>query len=70
MTFRVLARAWAGAIQPGCMLAIVTAIRRALRRETVALLVSAILRETGGEGVWIRHLRAEHKAGIAYAIPA
>jgi hypothetical protein len=55
MTFRVLARAGAGAIQAGRMLAVVTAIRRVLRSETIALLVSAILRETGGEGIRIRH---------------
>ena len=69
MTFQVLARAWAGAIQAGSMLAGVTTIRGVLGCEAVALLVSAILREIRGKGVRVRHLSAEHKAGIARQSP-
>ena len=66
MTFQVFARAWAGAIQAGSMLAVVTTVRGVLGCEAVTLLVSAILREIRGQGIRVRHLSAEHKAGIAW----
>ena len=59
MTFQVFARAWAGAIQAGSMLAGVTTIRGMLGCEAVALLMSAILREIRRKGVRVRHLSAE-----------
>ena len=59
MTFQVFARAWAGAIQAGSMLAVVTTVRGVLGCEAVALLMSAILREIRRKGVRVRHLSAE-----------
>ena len=61
MTFQVFARAWAGAIQAGSMLAVVTTVRGVLGCEAVTLLVSAILRKIRGKGVRLRHLSAERK---------
>ena len=54
------------------MLAGVTTVRGLLGCEAVALLVSAILRKIRGKGVKgvrVRHLSAEHKAGIARQSP-
>jgi len=55
MTFHVLARAWAGAIQAGSMLAVVTTVGGVLGCKAFALLVSAILREIRWKGVRVRH---------------
>jgi hypothetical protein len=55
MTFQVFARAWAGAIQAGSMLAVVTTVRGVLGCEALAVLMSAILRDIRGKGVRVRH---------------